>query len=227
MDDGSIREPGTKGRLFKAAVLVFAARGYEAATVREICARAEANVAAVNYYFGDKENLYRQVVAEIFRAAARTRAPLLPRDADPVDRLRAHIRASFQEILPVCHEEHGVDQEQCLAMGVIFLVELARPTQALDDIVENYIGPDCDELRDILRTLAGRDLPPRLLNMCMASVTGQVLHYYYSYPIIQRLLPDKGAYIKRPEFLDLAVEHVLQFSLGGLERVLGRGGASS
>lgn len=209
----------TKQRLFKAAIQVFAEKGYEAATVRAICKRAEANVASINYHFGDKEKLYAQVVAEIFRASSLTRHQLLPRDAHPVDRLRAFIRASFEEILPSAYEY--VDEEECTAMGTIFMMEMARPTKALDDIIEDYIRPDCDELDDIIDALAGFPVPDDQRGMLTGSVIGQVLHYYYSFPIISRMSEDGGAFRDTPEFLEIGTEHVLQFSLGGIERVTG------
>ena len=51
----------TRTRLLKAAAEVFAEHGYENATVRQICTRAGANVALVNYHFGDKLELYTEV----------------------------------------------------------------------------------------------------------------------------------------------------------------------
>ena len=52
---------GIRVRLLESAGQVFAEKGYEKSTIREICERAKANIAAVNYYFRDKEGLYREV----------------------------------------------------------------------------------------------------------------------------------------------------------------------
>src|SRR5580658_7522029 len=59
----------TRDKLIDAAGTVFAERGYRSATIREICRRAGANVAAVNYTFGDKMGLYTEVLRHSVRAA--------------------------------------------------------------------------------------------------------------------------------------------------------------
>ena len=51
-----------RGRILSAAGQEFADKGFEAATIRDICTLAAVNVAAVNYYFGDKHRLYIESV---------------------------------------------------------------------------------------------------------------------------------------------------------------------
>ena len=48
----------TRHRLLSAAGEIFSEKGYQKSTIREICAKAQANVAAVNYDFGGKKALY-------------------------------------------------------------------------------------------------------------------------------------------------------------------------
>jgi AcrR family transcriptional regulator len=52
-------------RIIEVAGQIFSEAGYEAATVRQITDRAQVNIAAVNYYFGDKFQLYRAVLQSI------------------------------------------------------------------------------------------------------------------------------------------------------------------
>ncbi len=75
--------PGTAGhdetrrQLLEAAGAVFAEAGFRNATVREICHQAGANIAAVNYHFGDKETLYSEVL-RYAHGRALEKYPLLP-----------------------------------------------------------------------------------------------------------------------------------------------------
>src|ERR1700681_4471231 len=89
----------TREQLLDVAGRVFADRGYQAATVREICVRAGANVAAVNYHFGDKLGLYSEVLQQSVRAAQiEAIQNALDKTARPADILRAVIRARLRGV---------------------------------------------------------------------------------------------------------------------------------
>lgn len=53
-----------RSRLVISALRLFAKKGFEAATTREICEAAGANISAIRYYFGDKAGLYRAMFTE-------------------------------------------------------------------------------------------------------------------------------------------------------------------
>src|ERR1044071_7843752 len=97
----NLRSLETEKRLLEAAGEIFAEYGYRAATVRQICEKAGANVAAVNYHFGDKDRLYMAVlrIAHKSRGTDVRRAPADPNlKASPEQRLRAYIRWLLSQI---------------------------------------------------------------------------------------------------------------------------------
>ena len=51
----------TRARLLEAAERLFAERGFRATSVRALTSEARCNVASVNYHFGGKEGLYREM----------------------------------------------------------------------------------------------------------------------------------------------------------------------
>lgn len=75
--DPAFADNGTRGRVLQAALEQFAQSGFESASVREITAAAQANLAAINYHFGTKEALYHAVVSETFNSIAKQRLQLL------------------------------------------------------------------------------------------------------------------------------------------------------
>ena len=63
----------TRAAILEAAKKLFAAKGFGAATVRDICTEAGANIALVSRYFGSKSELYAEVCRSLFDGLA---APL-------------------------------------------------------------------------------------------------------------------------------------------------------
>ena len=99
------RDLETRERLVRAAESLFAERGFRRVTVREICVTARANVAAVNYHFGDKLGLYRVIVQRAIDRMCET-TELARRAGDgqpPEEQLRRFISIFLQRLLGPGH----------------------------------------------------------------------------------------------------------------------------
>jgi AcrR family transcriptional regulator len=197
----------TRRALLFAAADVFAKCGFRNATIRDICRRAGANVAAINYHFGDKAGLYLEVLAEQSRVV-RERFAARPADAEslsPERQLAAFVRTFLQRVLsPDVHARHGR----------IMIREMVDPTDALDHLVKEAIRPDAERLMAIMRAMLGPDLPAPTIRLCGMSVVGQILFYCHCQPVIRRLFPDLPADASR---LDELAEHITRFSLAALK----------
>lgn len=197
----------TRQALLSAAADVFAECGFRNATIRDICRRAGANVAAINYHFGDKAGLYSEVLAEQSRVV-RERFPARPAGAEslsPEQQLAAFVRTFLQRVLsPDVHARHGR----------IMTREMVDPTDALDRLVKEAIRPDAERLMAIMRAMLGPDLPASTIRLCGMSVVGQILFYCHCQPVIRRLFPDLPADASR---VDELAEHITRFSLAALK----------
>ena len=201
-----IASADTRQRLLDAAGEVFAEQGFRATTVRAICQRARANIAAVNYHFGDKERLYAAVLQYAHRCAMDT-YPLeqgLPEAATAAQRLQAFIQSFllrlFDEGSPAWH-------------GKLMAREMIEPTHALDALVETEIRPRAEQLAAIVRALVGPQMSDEQVQMCAMSIVGQCLFYHHARPLIRRLNPAQRFTAR--EVADLAA-HITQFSLSAL-----------
>jgi AcrR family transcriptional regulator len=195
----------TRNRLLQAAGQVFAEKGFAGASVREICQCAGIhNIAAVNYYFRDKERLYIEAVKSVCQGQnLKFPFPDWPAATPPVEKLRDFIRTLVSRMLgensPPWHRQ-------------LFLRELAQPTAACAELVQNHIRPSAEALGCILQELLP-DLPDRKRALIAFSIVGQCFFHRFARPIIELLV---GADEYRAYGSKLLAEHITQFSLAAL-----------
>lgn len=158
----------TREHILEAAMRLFAKHGFEAASVRDICEAAKANVSAVKYHFGDKAGLYRACIA----SAAKTQMAELPmpqRMQFPTAEaaLRAWVRWAVEFAV------YGGTRR--VAMTRILLREFREPSPVFDRLVREVGGPVRREIEMILAELirdrgGGIDagiLANNVVTMCM------------------------------------------------------------
>jgi TetR/AcrR family transcriptional regulator, regulator of cefoperazone and chloramphenicol sensitivity len=206
----SVSDSNTKERLLTAATRVFADRGFKETTVREICARAGANLAAVNYHFGGKDKLYCAVLGD-FLSSAFSRFPLdvgVGSVSPPEDRLRAYLRGFLFRLL-------GDGDPLYEKLGKLLMAEILEPSEHFDTMSERYIGPTYEALLHIVRELlpgASEDI----VNRCAGSIVGQCLLFDHAKGIIQRMCPELAL---EANSLDRVAGFIAEFSLGGIARL--------
>lgn len=193
----------TRARLLEAAREVFSQRGFQGATVREICRRADANGAAVNYHFGSKDELL---------AEALNFAPLAAlQKANVGEAPRTRLRLFIRDFMMMLLDEKN-PSSQCRIMAR----ELADPTPALDKIVREAIAPLHEFMGGLVREIAGDQVSVTDRRRCVYSILGQCLFYRHSHPVLHRL-HHSLRYDKKE--IEAIAEHVFEFSLAGIKQV--------
>jgi AcrR family transcriptional regulator len=195
----------TRAKLIEAAAEVFAEHGFHAATVREICARAGANVASVNYYFGDKVELYQQVLRESLQ---KVHTGLVSETGVGLGAPEALRLAIHNMLRRVCNPKSSN-----LTMRLM-MHELTNPTPGLALVVNEVIGPNYRMLRGIIGKLIGHDPDDDETRLCAHSIIGQVIHYAQARPVIGYLWPSLELTEER---LDMIAKHIGDFSLAYLK----------
>lgn len=197
----------TRQRLLAAAGEVFARQGFRNATIREICRRARANLAAVNYHFGDKERLYLAVLVYA-HTRAREKYPLFSGDSEdipPALRLRAFIHDLMFSL---------VDEGMPAWYSKLMAREMIEPTTALDTLVENMLRPMAEKLGAIVRELLGAGVTDDQVRYCQLSIVSQCVHHRHARSVIQRLFPQQKY---GPADIQALVDHITRFSLIALK----------
>jgi len=201
------RSAATRNRLLEAAAEVFAEDGFRAATIQRICTRAEANIAAAHYHFGDKAGLYTAVF-EYAEQKAGARAWLeddghgIPADA----RLRTHVTSFLTRLL---------DPTRPAWFARLLAREMIDPTPALDGLVRRRMRANHEHLAAIVRDLLGPAATPETIRLCTLSVVSQCTFYRNSAAIVARLYPEL---VPAKEVARIA-DHITQFSLAAMQRM--------
>ncbi|HEX4647142.1 MAG TPA: CerR family C-terminal domain-containing protein, partial [Verrucomicrobiae bacterium] len=178
-----------------------------AATVREICERAEANIAAVNYHFGDKEKLYRAVLQETYQRAIK-KYPAdygLRENATAEERLRAFVHSLLLRIF-----SDGPSARH----GKLMAREMMEPTGALDAIVREDISPMSALLFSIVSELLGTGADEAAKRLCANSVVSQALFYHHCRPVVARMFPEMKF---DPAAIEELTAHITAFSLAAIK----------
>ena len=195
----------TYNNLLAAAAEVFAEKGYRDATIAEICEKTRANIAAVNYHFGDKETLYREAWRYSFSESIKAHPPDggVSGDAPPEERLRGQIAALL----------HRVADENNNKEFLIVQREFANPTGLLIEIMEEVIRPLQEQTQALIRELIGPEASDAQVQFCEISIISQCIN-----PMVLR----RGDDTDNPpgiKNLKAYANHVVQFSLAGIYKI--------
>jgi len=194
----------TKQKLLDAACDIFAEKGYSNATIKDICSRADANIASVNYYFGSKKTLFESVWRQVYEIINKE-YPLeggLGPDPTPQERLRCHIRALM----------HRVFDEGRVGLLHAMIFSAGAHDMETMGIIKELFKSHKDYMQSNVRAILGPDVPDMYVKMCGISIVSQCFSLYRGPFRVGKKLSeifDMGA--------DVMAEHIYRFSLAGLE----------
>jgi AcrR family transcriptional regulator len=195
----------TRQRILEAAGGVFARKGFDGATVRDICQAAGANVASVNYYFGDKQRLYLETVK--WAHANRMRQfplPSWPEGTPAESRLRDFVTVFLERLFYSAEQPWHCE---------LMMRELAHPSEACAEVVRSFIREQFQILQGILSELVPGEVTEAKRHLITFGIVGQCLHYRIADPVIRLLVPaEEFATYK----VQLLAEHVTGWTLAAL-----------
>ena len=209
------RDTATRARLLGAAMRLFAREGFRHVTVRDIAKEANANVASVNYHFGDKLKLYLNVVQN---AIDEVRADIeetmkAAEELTPEAKLRHYLRASFARVL--------VEDAQRSEVQRLFRQEMMAPSPALEIILDRVVRPRLRYLAAIVAEILDAEPDDPRVQRCVASIQGQLLFQMAS--PMRTLLFDAP---RTQADVEAEVEHIMEFSLAGVRAIAAHDGGA-
>ena len=199
----------TRERLLDAAEKLFAARGFRATSVRHITAEAGCNLAAVNYHFGDKVGLYREMFHRRLGALRQRRIASLRRavtDAGERASLETLLRAFTTSFL-----EPHLDESGGRRLMQLMTREMLDPHLRPRTFEKEMLAPVQEAMSAAMRRLCP-GLGGRAARRCAHSVVAQLVH------VVQMRHNPKacGGMLQADFAFPEVVDHIIRFSVAGI-----------
>lgn len=193
----------TRWRLLQAAAEVFAGVGYRAATTREIARRAEVNLAAIHYHFGDKAALYREVFRLPFLDTCNTFAAFDIGTAP----LREALHSFYLWLFPPAAE----DDPMLKLFMRLHAREEAEPSGVLGDVLAQAFRPNHQKMQTLLCREFGLKKPDAEVDRLTFCLVGMASVYFHGggaavEELAPRLIKGKAA---RTEMVDRLVAYAV------------------
>lgn len=201
----------TRNRILLSACAVFAEKGYHDATVEEICRRARSNIAAINYHFGSKEQLYARVWRKAFDEAmdAYPAEGGLGPDAAATERLNGTIHSLVGKVLDPGRIGHA---------GKLLLREMVNPTDVIRHVKRDALQPLHDRMNNLMRELLGPKASKEQLLLCQMSIVHQCLAI--GMRLFRGTMPSNMSFdTPNEQLIEIMTDHIMRFSLAGIEAV--------
>jgi len=198
----------TRQRLLVTASRIFAEKGYQDATIAEICEQAETNIASVNYHFGDKENLYLEAWRHAFQEDLRNH----PSDGgiDPKTSAEVRLAGRINSLIARIADPDS-------SFFAIVHKEMAQQTSLLQKIMEQEINPERQALIALIKELLGQNATDIQIQFCHASIIGQCFHLLKVKHM--KLNDETRRYVMDLKDAVAFAEHVVKFSLAGIAAI--------
>lgn len=204
----------TKSRLLTAAGELFAERGFDGATARQICDRAGVNLAAINYHFKSKEQLYVEAVraaapifheelAELESELSQTPARITRERA--AELLKRYIRLLMRHMVGVEVPDWKVK---------LIMREMLEPTGSCQEFFRQHVQQSFDILMRIVNLVVPPQTPEHRRFQIALSIVSQCVHYRMARDVIRHLVPNPDDPAFGPDAL---ASHITEFVFSALD----------
>lgn len=198
----------TRERLLDEAERLFALKGYDAVSLREITAAAGTHLAAVNYHFGSKKNLYLQM----FRQRWLERAHKIQQ---PLRELEKREHLTVEELVRTLTRsflQGSLSSEERQRHAQLIAREMDQNSEVLHLLAQEAMRPFMDLSLRLWQRCLPDGMEPERLRLVVLSIFSQILYFNFARPVVQMVTGREYD----EKFVNQLVEHITSLALCGI-----------
>ncbi len=170
-------DSNTRTAILTAARSVFAQKGFEGTTIREVAKAARVNNAMIYYFFKDKSNLYRSVIADSFTALA----AIWKND---IFRSSGSVRKKIETFIDGYIRFHQKNEDLRRIMAMEFAGSWENVCWICEEYFSESYSPLAELIREGIRTGELKQLDP---GMALTSLIGIIVHNFIMLPYAEHV----------------------------------------
>lgn len=194
----------TRQRLIDSAALLFSERGYACTSVAEICKKAEANIASINYHFSSKDALYRTILQYTFEQAEALYPFADDSNASVEERFYLFILTLLRRILNTTMTGNFYK---------LMTKEMAEPTEESGNLINQIISAKREKIEKLIREIYAKEADNELIFRLTHSIVSQCLFLGLTEKGRRHHLQRKPIGLEDAESF---ARHITDFSLAGI-----------
>jgi len=206
---------GVRDRLLDSAEQLFAERGFDATSIRDLAAAAGCNIASVNYYFGGKEKLYVEIWRRHLLLLKEARVASIEKvlfESEGKPSLEDLLRSfAYAFVGPLVDERGGPRLIKLMAR------EILNPHLPSSMFSEAVIKPTLSAVQDALAEVCP-ELPESKIPMVVFSLMGQLVHTIKLKTMLGSMDDDDALARFEPAKV---IDHIVAFSAAGIRAYAG------
>ena len=160
-----IKDENSKARILEAATALFARKGFDGTSIREICKSANVNLCMISYYWGGKQELYQGIIENLLEKQIKYSKSFLDLNRNPYDMSVAECTELLTDVMDKFVDFFYTNISSDLI--VILLKEQQKP----DFIVKS---PVLDYIRKIVARILNKDVNDRIVIFKMLFMISQI-----------------------------------------------------
>lgn len=183
----------TKLKILRVAASEFSKNGYRSTTIRKICKKADVNLALINYHFGGKRKLYKEVVDYLVRKDPTFGQKIISKYENDEEWETGLYNYILTLLLKITDSSH---YKSCLHK--IIFREILDPSDLFAEFYNEYFIIKIEELKELLLYKINPEVNKETFDIIIFSVISQCLFYGQNKSIISQ-------YYSSEKFIDIKI----------------------
>lgn len=176
MKDDKKKQNLSRKKIINSAIMLFANKGFDSTSTREICKHAGVNLSLIPYYFGNKEGLYTSIIESIINFGLASLQDEITK-TNTVDKMSLPEKIGLYRSLLEKYVDFLYSENVPSSFVVLMIKEQTVSHTKFSDIYSQKINILYNALRKILASILQKKENDKSVILEVSSIIGQVLGY--------------------------------------------------